>query len=56
MVFAREKRYEKIILMTTDFLPAARNLYEKFGFKQISSEEGMNWGRKMHIEYLELRL
>jgi len=54
--FAREKQYEKIILMTTDFLAPARKLYEKFGFKLISSEKGVEWGRSMHIEYLELLL
>ncbi|MCP3873754.1 MAG: MarR family transcriptional regulator [Desulfobacteraceae bacterium] len=54
--FARERQYEKIILMTTDFLSPARALYEKFGFKQVSSQKEVKWGRSMHIEYLELIL
>ncbi|MCD4721471.1 MAG: GNAT family N-acetyltransferase, partial [Desulfobacula sp.] len=54
--FAREKQYRKIILMTTDFLKPARLLYEKFGFRQISSKKEINWGRQMYIEYLELIL
>jgi len=54
--FAREKQYQKIILMTTDFLKPARRLYDKFGFKQTSSEKQTQWGRQMHIEYLELSL
>ncbi len=54
--FAREKKYEKIILMTIDFLTPARRLYEKFGFYQVSSEETVEWGRQMAIEYLELKL
>ncbi|NOX32798.1 MAG: MarR family transcriptional regulator [Deltaproteobacteria bacterium] len=54
--FAREKLYEKIVLMTTDFLKPARLLYEKFGFKRTSSQEEVKWGKKMRIEYLELLL
>ncbi len=54
--FAREKKYKKIILMTTDFLPAARRLYEKFGFKQISRDQEIQWGLTVNIEYLELQL
>lgn len=54
--FAREKQYEKIILMTLDFLDAAKHLYEKFGFRQTSSEKGVHWGRQMNVEYLELEL
>ncbi|MCK5348790.1 MAG: MarR family transcriptional regulator [Desulfobacula sp.] len=54
--FSREKQYKKIILMTTDFLSAAKQLYEKFGFRQISSQKEVKWGRQMHIEYLELML
>jgi DNA-binding MarR family transcriptional regulator/N-acetylglutamate synthase-like GNAT family acetyltransferase len=54
--FAREKKYKKIILMTTDFLPAARRIYEKFGFKQISSDSEVQWGLQVNIEYLALQL
>ncbi len=54
--FARQKKYEKIILMTTDFLTPARRLYDKFGFYQVSSEKTVEWGRPMSIEYLELGL
>ena len=54
--FAREKHYKKIILMTADFLAAAKKLYEKFGFRQISSQKEEKWGRQVHIEYLELML
>lgn len=54
--FAKEKKYDKIILMTTDFLIPARRLYEKFGFYQVSSEKTVEWGRPMSIEYLELKL
>ncbi len=53
--FARDKRYEKIILMTTDFLPAARRLYDQFKFKQVSSDKEVQWGREVTIEYLELK-
>ena len=54
--FAREKKYEKIILMTIDFLTPARRIYEKFGFALVSSEKTIEWGREMSIEYLELKL
>ncbi|OGR11806.1 MAG: hypothetical protein A2097_04180 [Desulfobacula sp. GWF2_41_7] len=54
--FAREKKYEKIILMTIDFLTPARRIYEKFGFAMVSSEKTVEWGREMSIEYLELKL
>jgi DNA-binding MarR family transcriptional regulator/GNAT superfamily N-acetyltransferase len=54
--FAREKQYQKIILMTSDFLRPARLLYEKFDFRQITSKKEVNWGRQMHTEYLELIL
>ncbi len=54
VTFAKEKQYKKIILMTTDFLTPARKLYEKFGFKQTSSEKESKWGRSMYIEYLAL--
>ncbi len=54
--FTKEKKYEKIILMTIDFLTPARRLYEKFGFALVSSEKTVELGREMSIEYLELKL
>lgn len=54
--FAREKQYDKILLMTINFLHAAKKLYDKFGFRRISSKKEITWGRQMQIEYLELTL
>jgi len=35
ILFAKEKKVKKIILITNDTLVIARNLYDKYGFKEV---------------------
>ena len=36
ILFAKEKKVKEIILITNDTLVIARNLYDKYGFKEVS--------------------
>ncbi len=54
--FAREKNYRKITLWTNSILLAARGIYEKTGFKLVSSEPHDSFGQTLIGETWELKL
>ena len=54
--FARAKGYRKITLWTNSILLAARGIYEKTGFKLVSSEPHDSFGQKLIGETWELKL
>ncbi len=57
MAFARERGYKKITLWTNSCLTAARRIYEKRGFKLISSEPYQGFGKEALVsETWELML
>jgi len=55
--YCKEKKYELIFLWTVNKLPAARSLYEGFGF-QLNEQrpEKMLWGQKLIEERWDLSL
>jgi len=55
MGFCRSQHYERVYLWTFDRLPAARHLYEKFGFKLVHEQEGNQWGSKVNEQRFEWR-
>jgi DNA-binding MarR family transcriptional regulator/GNAT superfamily N-acetyltransferase len=54
--FARRAGYRKITLWTHSVLSAARHIYEKAGFKLISTERHNSWGPPVVSEYWDLEL
>jgi len=54
--FCREKQYGLVYLDTFEGLQAARHLYEKFGFRLIHQETGIQWGCKVNEQRFELEL
>jgi GNAT superfamily N-acetyltransferase len=54
--FCKKRGYSKIYLCTFEGLHAARNLYEKFGFKLVEETEGTQWGTKVIEQKFELTL
>ena len=54
--FARAAGYRKMILWTHDILLAARGIYQRAGFKLVSSEPNFAFGRQLNTEVWELRL
>jgi GNAT superfamily N-acetyltransferase len=53
---AREAGYERLELMTFPDLAAARALYRRGGFRIVSSEHVVRWGRELDWERWELAL
>jgi GNAT superfamily N-acetyltransferase len=54
--FARERGYRSITLWTHKVLTAARHVYERAGFRLISSESMRNFGRSVVSERWDLTL
>jgi GNAT superfamily N-acetyltransferase len=54
--FCKKRGYRKIYLSTFEGLHAARHLYEKFGFKLVEENEGVQWGAKVMEQKFELTL
>jgi len=54
--FARDCRYQKIILWTQSILIAARKIYERVGFKLVKSEPNRAFGADLVSETWELDL
>lgn len=53
---AREAAYERLELMTFRDLVAARELYRRGGFRVLTSEHMVHWGRELVWERWELAL
>lgn len=47
IVFARQAGYRKITLWTHSVLTAARNIYERTGFKLVESKPHKSWGKEV---------
>jgi len=56
MGFCRQAGHGQVYLQTFAGLVAARHLYEKFGFRQVSEHMDENWGRPMLEQRYEQRL
>ena len=56
IAFARAVGYHKITLWTHDVLVAARAIYQKAGFRLISSGPNHAFGKKLNTEVWELKL
>jgi DNA-binding MarR family transcriptional regulator/N-acetylglutamate synthase-like GNAT family acetyltransferase len=56
MRFARQARYEKIMLWTNSILVAARRIYEAAGFRLIHAEPHHSFGHDLVGETWELKL
>lgn len=54
--FCRKRDYKKVYLHTFEGLHPARHLYEKFGFRLISQNEGNQWGTRVTEQKFELTL
>jgi ribosomal protein S18 acetylase RimI-like enzyme len=54
--FARRCGYRKVVLWTQSELAAARGLYEQAGFRLVSKEPHMRFGKSLTGEYWELQL
>ena len=54
--FCREKKYKKVMLMTSSKTTAARALYAKNGFKITETKRHKIWGQQMDEEIWELGL
>ncbi len=56
VAFSRAAGYRKITLWTHDILLAARGIYERAGFRLVSSEPNKAFGKQLNTEVWELRL
>jgi GNAT superfamily N-acetyltransferase len=54
--FCRNKGYPKIYLWTFEGLGAARHLYEKFGFRLVEEQKGIQWGTEVNEQRFECTL
>jgi DNA-binding MarR family transcriptional regulator/GNAT superfamily N-acetyltransferase len=54
--FARAAGYRKITLWTHSVLTAARQIYQKVGFKLMRNEEHQSWGQPVVSEHWNLEL
>lgn len=52
--FARRAKYRKITLWTHSVLVAARKIYERAGFKLVSTQRHNNWGEHVVSETWDL--
>jgi len=53
MAFCQARGYQRTYLWTFDGLPAARHLYEKFGFGLVHQQPGSQWGREVTEQRFE---
>ena len=56
VTFARGVGYKKVTLWTHSVLTAARNIYEKAGFRLTGSEPRHTWGQDVVAEFWDLEL
>jgi len=54
--FARRCGYRKLVLWTQSELAAARGIYERAGFRLVSTEPHKSFGKSLTGEYWELQL
>ncbi len=45
--FARKAKYRKVTLWTHSVLTAARNIYERAGFKLVATQKHKTWGKEV---------
>jgi ribosomal protein S18 acetylase RimI-like enzyme len=53
--FARKAGYRGVTLWTHSILSAARNIYEKAGFKLARAEKHQSWGKPVVSEHWDLK-
>ena len=56
LAFARRAGYRKMVLWTQSHLAAARAIYQREGFRKVSSEKHRSFGKRLVAETWELRL
>lgn len=56
IAFARERGYRRVTLWTHGVLSAARQIYERAGFRLISSEARKSWGQDVVSEHWDMTL
>ena len=56
IAFARQTGYRKLTLWTHSVLTAARNIYERAGFKLVESKPHNSWGKEVVGETWDLEL
>jgi DNA-binding MarR family transcriptional regulator/GNAT superfamily N-acetyltransferase len=56
VTFARNRGYRKIVLWTHSVLTAARHIYERAGFRLVSSEKRKSWSKDVVSEQWEMAL
>jgi GNAT superfamily N-acetyltransferase len=56
LAFARHAGYRKVTLWTNDILHAARRIYERVGFRQVSEEKHHSFGHDLVGQFWELKL
>ena len=56
IAFARRAGYRKMVLWTQSHLAAARAIYEREGFRKVSSEKHRSFGKRLVAEVWEMRL
>ena len=56
IAFARQAGYRKLTLWTHSVLAAARNIYERAGFKLVESKPHNSWGKEVIGETWDLEL
>ena len=54
--FARKARYRKVTLWTHSVLTAARNIYQRAGFKLVATHKHESWGKPVVGETWDLEL
>ena len=54
--FCQDKGYHKIYLWTFEGLNAARQLYEKVGFRLVEEHKGTQWGTQVNEQRFECTL
>lgn len=56
MDFCQSRQYPRVYLWTFEGLPAARHLYEKFGFRLAFRQRGRQWGAEVNEQRFEFGL
>lgn len=56
LALARKARYRKVTLWTHSVLTAARNIYQRAGFKLVATEKHKSWGKPVVGETWDLEL
>jgi GNAT superfamily N-acetyltransferase len=54
--FCRSQNYKRVFLLTISILPAARHLYQQYGFELREEKTHLVWGKDLTEERWELKL